>query len=344
MHRGLPIRLAGLEWIAGEDVITKLALCVLATVAALAATHPAAAQTFPSRPIELVVPLAPGSTTDVLARLLAQRVSQTLGGQIVVENKPGAGSMLGSAVVAKAPADGHTLLLGAIGLAINPLLYANVPYDTGRDFAPVTLLVTAPMILLANPNLGVRSLREFLAKYKDAKDLSYGSPGPGTLPQLTAELFKFKSGIPIRHVPYRGGAPALNDTIAGHVNLTVGTPVTKPVIDAGKVVALAIASPQRIETLPNVPTFAEEGLPIPELDGGAWFALLAPAGTPADVVAKLNQHFNDALKHPPIREQLDKAGLVPRGTSVAEFTRFLREEIERWPPVFARAGIGRIAN
>jgi tripartite-type tricarboxylate transporter receptor subunit TctC len=205
-------------------------------------------------------------------------------------------------------------------------------------------LVTAPMILLANPSLGVKSLREFLVKYQDAKDLSYGSPGPGTLPQLTAELFKSKSGIPIRHVPYRGGAPALNDTVAGHVQLTVGTPVTKPVIDAGKVVALAVAAPRRIETLPNVPTFAEEGLPIPELDGGAWFALLAPAGTPKEVVEKLNHHFNEALKHPAVRDQLDKAGLIARGTSAEEFGRFLREEIARWPPIFARAGVGKVAN
>src|SRR5262249_46613175 len=153
---------------------------------------------------------------------LAQRVSQTLGAQVVIDNKPGAGSMLGSAAVAKAAPDGHTLLLGAIGLAINPLLYQSVPYDAVRDFAPVSLLINAPMILLANPALGVRTLREFLAKYRNSRELSYGSPGPGTLPQLTAELFKIKSGIEIRHVPYKGGAPALNDVIAGHVQLTVG--------------------------------------------------------------------------------------------------------------------------
>jgi tripartite-type tricarboxylate transporter receptor subunit TctC len=328
----------------GGSVIRTGIVCALAGALVCAAVRPATAQTYPSRPIELVVPLAPGSTTDVLARLLAQRVSQTLGAQVVIDNKPGAGSMLGSAAVAKAAPDGYTLLLGAIGLAINPLLYPNVPYDTARDFAPISLLVTAPMILLANPALGVNSLRDFLVKYKDSKDLSYGSPGPGTLPQLTAELVKFKSGIAIRHVPYRGGAPALNDTIAGHVQLTVGTPVTKPVIDAGKVVALAIAAPQRIETLPNVPTFAEEGLAIPELDGGAWFALLAPAGTPKDVVAKLAQHFNDALRHPPVREQLAQAGLVAKGTSPEDFTHFLHEEIERWPPIFARAGIGRVGE
>ncbi len=304
----------------------------------------AQAQGFPSRPIELIVPLAPGSTTDVAARLFAQRVSQTLGAQIVVENKPGAGSMLGSAAVAKAAPDGHTLLMGAIGLAINPLLYKSVPYDSKRDFAPVSLMITTPMIMLVNPAVGTRTLREFLVKYKGSQDLSYASAGPGTLPQLAGELFKAKSGIALRHVPYKGGAQALNDTIAGHVQINFGTPVTKPIIDSGKVLALAIAAPRRIETLPNVPTFAEEGLPIPELDAGAWFGILAPAGTPKEIVQKLAQHFNDALKHPPVREQLKALGLEAVGTTPEAFAKFLHEEIERWPPIFARAGIGRSAE
>ena len=319
----------------------KAILCsILAGLSGLAPMA-ARAQSYPSRPIELVVPLAPGSTTDVAARLLAQRVSQTLGAQVVVENKPGAGSMLGSAAVAKAAPDGHTLLMGAIGLAINPLLYKTVPYDTERDFAPVSLLLTTPMIMLVNPSVGVRSLREFLVKYKGSQDLSYASAGPGTLPQLSGVLFKVKSGIALRHVPYKGGAQALNDTIAGHVQINFGTPVTKPVIDAGKVLALAVAAPRRVATLPNVPTFAEEGLPIPELDAGAWFGILAPAGTAKEIVQKLSQHFNDALKYPAVQEQLQTLGLVARGTTPEEFARFLHEEIERWPPIFARAGIGR---
>jgi tripartite-type tricarboxylate transporter receptor subunit TctC len=320
-----------------RKAILRSLLAVLASLASLAAQ----AQTFPSRTIELIVPLAPGSTTDAAARLLAQRASQTLGVQIVVESKPGAGSMLGSAAVAKAAPDGYTLLMGAVGLAINPLLYKSVPYDTERDFAPVSLLITTPMIMLVNPAVGTRSLREFLVKYKGSQDLSYGSAGPGTLPQLSGELFKVKSGIALRHVPYKGGAQALNDTIAGHVQINFGTPVTKPMIDSGKVLALAVAAPQRAETLPNVPTFAEEGLPIPELDAGAWFGILAPAGTPKDIVQKLSQHFNDALTYPAVRDQLRTLGLAPKGTTPEAFARFLHEEIERWPPIFARTGIGR---
>ncbi len=291
-----------------------------ATTFAAALAPVSAQQAFPARNIELIVPLAPGSTTDVAARVFAAKVSQSLGVQLVVENRPGAGSMLGSSVVAKARPDGHTLLFGAIGLAINPLLYTNVPYDTLKDFAPVSLMITAPMIMLVNPELGVKTLPEFLAKYKDEKDLAYASAAAGTLPHLSGQLFRIKSGIPLRHVPYKGGAPALNDVIAGHVPINFGTPGTKSVIDSGKVNAIAIASPKRIDVLPNVPTFAEQGLPIPELDAGAWFGVLAPAGTPKDVVDKLNQHFNEALKDPQVKAQLDKLGFVPVGGS-AEFLR-----------------------
>ncbi len=320
-----------------------IGLCAVAAalLAASGAIPSASAQIFPSRNIELIVPLAPGSTTDVAARVFAQKVSQTLGVQVIIDNKPGAGSMLGTGIVAKARPDGHTLLFGAIGVAISPLLYSNVPFDPIRDFAPVSLMVTAPMIMLVNPGLGVKTLPEFMAKYKDAKDMSYASAGPGTLPQLAGELFKIKSGIPLRHVPYKGGAPALNDVIAGHVPINFGTPGTKSVIDAGKVVALAIASPKRIGVLPDVPTFAEQGMPIPELDAGAWFGVLAPAGTPKDVVDTLSRHFNEALKDPQVQAQLDKLGFVGVGNTPEEFSKFLREEVERWPPIFARAGIGR---
>jgi tripartite-type tricarboxylate transporter receptor subunit TctC len=296
------------------------------------------AQNFPTRPIELVVPLAPGSTTDVAARLLAQHAGETLGAQIVVVNKSGAGITLGTMAVAKAAPDGYTILMATVGIAVDKILKP-VDYDAERDFTPITLAVTAPLVLLASPKLGVGTLREFLTKYKDAKDLTFSSGGAGTLPHVAGELFGFKSGIAIRHVPYRGGAPALQDVIAGNVALNFGTPLTKGNIDNGDVRALAVAAPKRIETLPDVPTFAEAGLPIPELDAGAWFGLLAPAGTPKDVVQKLSRHFNDALRRPDVAAALVKIGLTPRGTSPEEFAKFLHEEIERWPPIFQRAGI-----
>jgi tripartite-type tricarboxylate transporter receptor subunit TctC len=317
----------------------KAILACIAGLAAWAASAPGAqAQNFPNRPIELVVPLAPGSTTDVAARLLAQHVSGTLGVQIVVMNKTGAGILLGTAAVAKAAPDGYTILMATVGIAVDKNLKP-VSYDAERDFAPITLAVTAPLVLLASPKLGVGTLQELLTKYKDSKDLTFSSGGVGTLPHIAGELFAFKSGIPIRHVPYRGGAPALQDVIAGNVGLNFGTPLTKGNIDNGDVRALAVAAPKRIETLPDVPTFAEAGLPLPELDGGAWFGLLAPAGTPNEVVQKLSRHFNEALKRPDVSEGLKKIGLVARGTSPEEFAKFLHEEIERWPPIFQRAGI-----
>lgn len=316
----------------------KALFVCIAFCGSLLAAPAALAQNFPNRPIELVVPLAPGSTTDVAARLLAQHAGETLGTQIIVVNKSGAGITLGTMAVAKAPADGYTILMATVGIAVDKILKP-VDYDAERDFTPITLVVTAPLVLLASPKLGVGALGEFLTKYKDAKDLTFSSGGAGTLPHIAGELFSSRSGIPIRHVPYRGGAPALQDVIAGNVGLNFGTPLTKGNIDNGDVRALAVAAPKRIETLPNVPTFAEAGLPIPELDGGAWFGLLAPTGTPKDIVQKLSQHFNTALKRPEVAAGLVKIGLAPRGTSPEEFAKFLHEEIERWPPIFHRTGI-----
>jgi tripartite-type tricarboxylate transporter receptor subunit TctC len=315
--------------------MTGLAVAAIASIATM--NGPAEAQTYPSHPIELIVPLAPGSTTDVAARLLAQRVSQTIGVQIVVENKPGAGIMVGSAMVAKAAPDGYTLLMATVGLAVDSIL-KKVPYDAEKDFTPISLLINAPVVLLVSPKLGVNTLGEFLAKYR-GEEMTFASGGTGTFPHLAGELFKYKSGIRMRHVPYRGGGPALNDVIAGHVQSMFGTPVTKPNIENGDVRALAVGAPQRLDVLPDVPTFAEAGLPIPELDAGAWFGLLAPAGTPKDVIAKLNQHFNNALKDAELRKTLFPLGLVPRGTSPDEFAKFLHEEVQRWPVIFEKAGI-----
>ena len=216
----------------------KVLVASIAVCSAIAAPG-ALAQNFPNRPIELVVPLAPGSTTDVAARLLAQHASATLGAQIVVVNKSGAGILLGTMAVAKAPPDGYTILMATVGIVVDKILKPATSYDAERDFAPITLAVTAPMVLLVSPKLGVGTLQEFLTKYRDAKDLTFSSGGAGTLPHVAGELLSFKSGIPIRHVPYRGGAPALQDVVAGIVGMNFGTPLTKGNIDNGDVRALA---------------------------------------------------------------------------------------------------------
>jgi tripartite-type tricarboxylate transporter receptor subunit TctC len=322
--------------------MSKSIVSVLAAVSAgMMLAHPAQpqAQKYPSRNITFVVPLAAGSTTDVAARLIAQRAGVTLGTTIIIENKPGASTMLGSSTVAKAPPDGHTLLMGASALTVNQNLFKTVPYETEKDFSPVSLLLTAPLVLVVNPRLEARTLREFLTRYKDAGDLSFASGGAGTMLHLAGEVLAAKSGVAMRHVPYRGGGPALTDVIAGHVQLMFATPLVKSNIESGDLRALAVTGPKRLDTLPDVPTFAEAGFPLPEVDAGAWFGLLAPAGTPKEIVARLNQDFNAALRDPEVRQGLLKLGLEAKGTSPDEFARFIRDEIQRWPPIFTRAGI-----
>jgi tripartite-type tricarboxylate transporter receptor subunit TctC len=308
-------------------------------VLAGASAHGAETQGFASRPITYVVPLAAGSTTDVAARMIAQRVSQSMGANIVVENKPGASTMLGSALVAKAEPDGHTLLMGASSLAVNHNLFKSVPFDTEKDFAPISLLVTAPVVLVVNAGLGITTLAQFLDAFKAPRSATFATPGPGTMLGLATEVFKIRSGLDVRPAVYRGGGPALTDVIAGHVPAMFATPVIKASIDNGDVRALAVSGAHRLDLLPDVPTFAEAGLPLPEVDAGAWFGLLAPAATPKEAIDVLNREFNAALKDPELRGALAKLGLQTRGTSPDDFAAFIREEIARWPPIFRRAGI-----
>jgi tripartite-type tricarboxylate transporter receptor subunit TctC len=229
--------------------------------------------------------------------------------------------------------------MGASSLTVNKLLFKNYMVETERELTPISLVVTAPLVMVVNPKLEVKTLREFLAKYKDSKDLAFASSGTGTMLHLGAEVFKIHSGIDMRAVFYRGGGPALTDVIAGHVPLMFATTVAAGNIEKGDVRALAVTGIARHPSLPNVPTFAEAGLPMPEVENGAWFGLLGPAGMNKDLVQKLNRDFNAALEHADVREGLVKAGLLAKGTSPEEFAKFIRDEIGRWPGVFKRAGI-----
>ena len=316
-------------WLAARIALACLALVTVT---------PASAQ-ISGRPITLIVPLAAGSTTDVAARLLAQKVTQSTGQQIIVENKPGASTMLGSQFVARAEPDGHTLLMGASSLTVNKLLFKNYMVETEKDLTPISLVVTAPLVMVVNPKLDVTTLKQFLDKYKAAKDITFASSGTGTMLHLGAEVFKINSGIEIRPVFYRGGGPALTDVIAGHVSMMFATTVASGSIDKGDVRGLAITGNSRHPALPNVPTFAEAGLALPEVENGAWFGLLGPAGMSKDLVQKINRDFNAALQDADVREGLIKAGLLAKGTTPEEFVTFIRDEIKRWPDIFKRAGI-----
>jgi tripartite-type tricarboxylate transporter receptor subunit TctC len=308
------------------------ALCVVAT--------PAAAQAdYPSRPVRIVVPSPPAGGTDIVARVMAQHFSKALGQSFFVENKPGAGNMIGIEAVARAPADGYTLLMVASTLALNSVLYKKVPYDPIRDFTPITLAATAPNVLIVNPSLPAQSLAEFIALARQKPgQLSYGTPGIGTSPHLCMELLKSMAGIDLQHVPYRGTAPAVTDVISGQIAATFANALTaKPQIDSGRVRALAISGPKRVAALPNVPPAAEAG--VPGYAAMQWYGLLAPAGTAAPIIARLNAEAIRALHGEETKEKLSGDGAEPLGSTPAEFAALIRSELEKWSQVARAARI-----
>lgn len=294
---------------------------------------------YPARPVRIVVPSPPGGGTDIVARVLAQHFARALGQPFFVENKPGAGNLIGIESAARSPADGYTLLFVASTLALNSVLYKKVPYDPVRDFAPITLAATAPNVLIVNPSLPAHTLAEFIALAKRKPGaLSYGTPGIGTSPHLSMELLKSMAGIDLQHVPYRGTAAAVTDLIGGQIAATFANALTaKPQIDAGRVRALAISGPRRIEALPNVPPVAEAG--VPNYEAMQWYGLLAPAGTPAAIVARLNGEALKALQSDDMKERLSADGAQPLGSSPEEFAALIRSELDKWTRVARAADI-----
>jgi tripartite-type tricarboxylate transporter receptor subunit TctC len=291
------------------------------------------------RPVRIVVPSPPGGGTDIVARVLAQHFSRALGQSVFVENKPGAGNMIGIEAVARSPNDGYTLLMVASTLALNSVLYKKVPYDPVRDFAPITLAATAPNVLIVHPSLPAQSLAEFIALAKRRPgSLSYGTPGIGTSPHLSMELLKSMTGIDLQHVPYRGTAAAVTDLIGGQIAATFANALTaKPQVDAGRVRALAITGPRRIEALPNVPPVGDAG--VPGYEAIQWYGLLAPAGTPTAVVARVHGEAVKALHSDDMKEKLAADGAQPVGSSPAEFAALIRSELEKWTRVARAAAI-----
>ncbi len=315
---------------------------LLRAAAALAITCVAAiahAQGFPNHPVRIVVPFPAGGTTDILARAVADRFTQDLGQPFIVDNRPGAGGNLGAELVAKAAPDGYTLLMGTVGThAINPSLYARMPYDHVKDFAPVFLVAGVPNVLVVNPSLPVNTVAELIAYAKaNPGKLDFASSGSGTSIHLSGELFKVMAGVSMQHIPYKGSSPALQDLIGGRVQLMFDNlPSSLPFIKAGKLRAIAVTSTARAAALPDIPTIAEAGLP--GFEASSWFGLLAPANTPADVVARLNAEGNKWLASPEARDKLLSQGAIAAGGSSADFAAHITAETAKWAKVVKASG------
>jgi len=295
------------------------------------------AQAWPTRPVKIIVPFAPGGTADTLGRLVAQKVGEQLKASFVVENRPGAGGALGSDLVAKAQPDGYTLVVSGIAShVIAPALPNGTPYDPVADFTHVALFGGPPAVLAVHPSVQAKDLREFIALAK-AKPLSYGSPGNGTQGQLVAELFKRRAGIDLQHVPYKGASGAVTDLIAGHIPVVSTTLTTAASqIRAGKARGLAVSAAKRLQDFPDIPTYAELG--YPELVATVWFSLSGPANMPAEIVERLNAEVNRALELTDVRERLRPEGIVPNRLSAREFSAFVADEVRRWGPVVRASG------
>jgi tripartite-type tricarboxylate transporter receptor subunit TctC len=299
----------------------------------------AAAQSYPSRPIRMIVPYPPGGSTDPAGRAFAAWLSEALGQQVVVDNRPGAGSTIGHGLGARATPDGYTLLLGTSGgLATSPALGIKVPYDPVRDFAPIGLGVYAPFLLAVYPGLPAANLKEFIAHSKTQQTrINFASPGVGTPNHLGAELLKVMTGFQFVHVPYKGGGPAVVDLIAGRAQaLFGGIPYTGPHVTAGRLRAIAIGHPLRLDSWPDVPAVAET---LPGFTNTTWYGLLAPAGTPQTVINRINAEMKRAVANPQFVKHLAAIGLEPASSSPAEFHDMIRAELERWTRVIKQAGI-----
>lgn len=313
----------------------------LGTVAALGAgLGPARAADFPTRPLRIVVPYAPGGGADSVARIVAKRVSETIGQPIVIENKGGAGAILGTEQVARAEPDGYTLLLGQSGpISINPAVYRSLPYDPVKDFAPITMTTAYPYVLVVNATLPAKTLAEFVALARAKPDaMNYGSTGVGAANHLVAELFDQKAGIRMTHVPYRGTALAVGDLVAGQLTVVFGDPVSVlPHIKSGKLRALAVTSLERSAVAPEVPTVAESG--YPGFEALAWHGILAPARTPPAGVKLLNEQIVKALQDPATRDLLVNQAMQTVGNTPEAFAAFIAKDIATWKAVAADARV-----
>ena len=315
-------------------------LVVAASVAAIglsaAAVH---AQFYPNKPIRVVVPFAPGGSTDIVARAFGQKLSEALGQSVVIDNRGGAGGNIGSALIAKAATDGYSLLFTTSYLMVNPSVFKDVPYDPVKDFAPISILAFAPMALFVNPQVPAHTVKEMvaLAKAQPGK-LNYSSSGSGGPPHLAGELFKLNAGVDIQHIPYSGAAPALTEMISGRIQMTFTTLLSaQGFVKAGRIRGIAVASSKRSAAAPDLPTFSEGGLPGVEI--GTMFAALAPAKTPQPVIARLHGEIDKMLKTPYMRDLILGQGAEIIGNTPAEFAQYIKDDVAKWAGLTRAAGI-----
>ena len=308
------------------DSLRRALLLGLAALSPVLA-HAQPAASYPSKPIRIIVPFPAGGTTDLLARMLGQRMTTAWGQPVLVENKPGAGSTLGADMVAKAPADGYTLLMGAAHHTIAQSVYAKVPYHFGRDFAPVSIIAMVPNMVVVNAAVPARTIEEFaaLAKSQPGK-LNYGTAGAGTAHHLIGEMFKLRAGVDLQHIPYKGSAPAVADLLGGQVQVMFDTVTSGlPQVKAGKTRALAVTTAKRSAALPDVPTLSETILP--GFDVGTWFGILVPTGTPPAIIEKIRAEIDQMVKSPDIRKQFLEMGAEPVGNTPAQMAAQIKAEL-----------------
>ena len=320
-----------------HNVCARLGIAI--AVACTLAPAAASAQAYPTKPIRLICPFPPGGTTDVVARIVALGLTEAWGQQVIVDNRPGAGAVIGTEMAAKSPPDGYTVLLGSITThAVNPALHKKLNFDAVNDFTPVTLVVSSPQLLAVNPSVAARSVKELIALARRTPgQLNYASAGQGSSPHLTFELFKSASGIDIRHVPYKGTGPAITELVGGQVQAMItGVVALMPHVKSGKLRALAVTSKGRVGVLPDVPTIMESG--VPNFDVSSWFGVFLPAGTPKAIVTKMNAQVRKIVEAPDVKKRLIDLGADPETNTPEQFAAYVRSEKSRWAKVVQDTG------
>jgi tripartite-type tricarboxylate transporter receptor subunit TctC len=300
----------------------------------------AAAQSYPTKPLRIIVMYTAGSTIDIMARLIAPKLTEALGQPVIVENRPGAGGAIGMDMAAKAPPDGHTLTIGATGPSVtNPLLYPKTPFDPLRDFAYISLIATGPAVIAVHPSIPAKTVKDLVALAKARPgQLNYGTAGIGTSPHLAGELFRQVTAADIVHVPYKGNAEAITDLLGGQISIVfTGVPPVVPLMQAGKIKLLATTGNKRIATIPDLPTIAEAGYPGASM--GIWYGLVAPAATPKDILARLHREITRIQALPDVRERFAQLGTEATTSTPEQFTTLVREELVKWGKVIKAAGV-----